>query len=72
MPKPLPIAVLEAKKEQEDPLKGMQQAKGYSDCNASMFNMSLQPTGIFMANTTSLLNCKVEPGPSWTFPITST
>jgi type I restriction enzyme R subunit len=32
MPKPLPIAVLEAKKEQEDPLKGMQQAKGYSDC----------------------------------------
>jgi type I restriction enzyme R subunit len=32
MPKPLPIAVIEAKKEDEDPLKGMQQAKGYSDC----------------------------------------
>lgn len=32
MPKPLPIAVLEAKKESEDPLKGMQQAKGYADC----------------------------------------
>lgn len=32
MPKPLPVAVLEAKKELEDPLKGMQQAKGYSDC----------------------------------------
>ena len=31
-PKPLPIAILEAKKEDEDPLKGMQQAKGYSDC----------------------------------------
>lgn len=31
-PKPLPIAILEAKKEWEDPLKGMQQAKGYSDC----------------------------------------
>lgn len=30
--KPLPIAILEAKKEGEDPLKGMQQAKGYSDC----------------------------------------
>lgn len=30
--KPLPIAILEAKKENEDPLKGMQQAKGYSDC----------------------------------------
>jgi type I restriction enzyme R subunit len=31
-PQPLPIAILEAKKEDEDPLKGMQQAKGYSDC----------------------------------------
>lgn len=30
MPKALPIAVLEAKKESEDPLKGMQQAKGYA------------------------------------------
>lgn len=32
MPAALPIAVLEAKKEGEDPLKGMQQAKGYADC----------------------------------------
>jgi type I restriction enzyme, R subunit len=32
MPKPLPVAILEAKKEAEDPLKGMQQAKGYADC----------------------------------------
>ncbi len=32
MPRPLPVGVLEAKKEDEDPLKGMQQAKGYSDC----------------------------------------
>lgn len=31
--KPLPVAILEAKKEDEDPLKGMQQAKGYSDCD---------------------------------------
>ncbi|GAM09121.1 type I restriction enzyme EcoAI R protein [Geobacter sp. OR-1] len=31
MPKALPVAVLEAKKETEDPLKGMQQAKGYID-----------------------------------------
>jgi type I restriction enzyme R subunit len=30
--KPLPVAILEAKKEDEDPLKGMQQAKGYSEC----------------------------------------
>ncbi|HMP72305.1 MAG TPA: DEAD/DEAH box helicase family protein [Kiritimatiellia bacterium] len=32
-PAPLPVAILEAKKEDEDPLKGMQQAKGYSDCD---------------------------------------
>jgi type I restriction enzyme, R subunit len=32
MPKPLPVGVIEAKKEDEDPLKGMQQAKGYSEC----------------------------------------
>lgn len=29
--KPMPVAVLEAKKEAEDPLKGMQQARGYAD-----------------------------------------
>lgn len=32
MPKPLPVAVLEAKRESEDPLNGMEQAKGYADC----------------------------------------
>jgi type I restriction enzyme R subunit len=32
MPKALPVAVLEAKRESEDPLNGMQQAKGYADC----------------------------------------
>jgi len=31
MPKAMPVAVLEAKKEAEDPLKGMQQARGYAD-----------------------------------------
>jgi type I restriction enzyme R subunit len=32
MPKPLPVAVLEAKRENADPLAGMQQAKNYADC----------------------------------------
>src|SRR3546814_21128254 len=32
MPKSMPIAVLEAKREGYDPLKGMQQAKAYADC----------------------------------------
>lgn len=32
MPRPLPVGVLEAKQESEDPLKGMEQAKNYADC----------------------------------------
>lgn len=33
MPKPLPVAVLEAKKQNDDPFKGMQQSQGYAaDC----------------------------------------
>jgi len=32
MPKPLPVALLEAKKETDDPPKRMQQAKSYADC----------------------------------------
>lgn len=32
MPRPLPVGVIEAKAETEDPLKGMQQAKDYADC----------------------------------------
>jgi type I restriction enzyme R subunit len=32
MPKALPVGVIEAKAESADPLKGMQQAKGYADC----------------------------------------
>jgi type I restriction enzyme R subunit len=31
MPKAMPVAVLEAKKEGDDPFKGMQQARGYAD-----------------------------------------
>lgn len=31
MPKAMPVAVLEAKKEGDDPLRGMQQARGYAD-----------------------------------------
>lgn len=32
MPKPLPAAVIEAKPETADPLKGLQQAKSYAGC----------------------------------------
>lgn len=33
MPKSMPTAVLEAKKESDAPLKDMQQAKAYADCD---------------------------------------
>ena len=57
MPKPLPVAVLEAKRESEDPLKGMAQAKGYADCsrfdvqyvfasNGHLYGEYDKPTGI--------------------------
>ncbi len=36
MPKPLPVGILEPKREGENPLKGMQQGKGYADSSASM------------------------------------
>ncbi len=32
-PKSLPVGVLEAKRESADPLKGMEQAKGYAECS---------------------------------------
>lgn len=32
MPRPLPVGVIEAKAESEDPLSGMQQAKRYAEC----------------------------------------
>ena len=58
MPKPLPVGVLEAKKEGEDPLKGMQQAKGYSDATALAFSMCLPATAIYTANTIKPAACK--------------
>ncbi len=45
MPKALPVAVLEAKKEGDDPLKGMQQAKGYADCGRFDVNYVFSTNG---------------------------
>lgn len=51
MPKPLPVGVLEAKKEKEDPLKGMQQAKGYADCQRFDVKYVSRPTDISTASS---------------------
>ena len=45
MPKALPVAVLEAKKEDDDPLKGMQQAKRYADCERFDVNYVFSTNG---------------------------
>ena len=45
MPKSMPIAVLEAKKEGDDPLKGMQQAKAYADCERYEVNYVFATNG---------------------------
>ncbi|MDO8458475.1 MAG: hypothetical protein Q7T07_16345, partial [Burkholderiaceae bacterium] len=46
MPKPLPVAVLEAKRESEDPLKGMQQPKStnFGSMTTPMCRCCLAPT----------------------------
>lgn len=58
MPKALPVAVLEAKKESEDPLKGMQQAKGYTDCERFDVKYVFTPMATAMASLTAPPVCK--------------
>ncbi|WP_350132421.1 hypothetical protein [Nitrosomonas sp.] len=55
MPKSLPVAVLEAKKESEDPLKGMSRPKDMPRtkkiASASTSNMFSRPMVTYMANS---------------------
>ena len=66
LPKPLPIAVIEAKAE-TDPLKGMQQAKEYADCKRFQVHMCLPPMDIGTGNSISQIRCQVAHSPSLTF-----
>jgi len=72
MPKPLPVAVLEAKKESEDPLKGMQQAKGYADCERFDVKYVFATNAIAMASSIASPACKEAPSLSPTFRRTPT
>ncbi|WP_211320008.1 hypothetical protein [Dyadobacter jejuensis] len=47
----MPVAIIVAEKEDEDPLKGMQQAKKYLECEPFEVKYVLPVTGIFMENT---------------------
>lgn len=68
MPKPLPVGVLEAKKEIEDPLKGMQQAKGYADCKRFDVKYVFATNGHLYGEFDSFTNFQSGPFPFTDFP----
>jgi type I restriction enzyme R subunit len=68
MPKALPVAVLEAKKETEDPLKGMQQAKGYADCHRFDVKYVFATNGHLCAEYNRFTQLQSGPFPLADFP----
>ena len=68
MPKPLPVGVLEAKKETEDPLKGMQQAKGYADCQRFEVKYVFATNGHLYGEFDFFTNLQGGPFPFANFP----
>jgi len=67
-PMPLPVAILEAKKEDEDPLKGMQQGKGYSDCNRFDAKYIFSTNGHLYAKFNKFTGEQTGPSPFSEFP----
>jgi type I restriction enzyme R subunit len=68
MPKPLPVSVLEAKKGSEDPLKGMQQAKGYADCHRFEVKYVFSTNGHLYGEYDLFTNLQGGPFPFVDFP----
>ena len=68
MPKPLPVGVLEAKRESEDPLKGMQQAKGYADCQRFEVKYVFSTNGHLYGEFDCFTNLQDGPLPFANFP----
>ena len=68
MPKPMPIAVLEAKKESDDPLKGMQQAKAYANCERFDVKYVFATNGHRYGEFDSFTSFQVGPFPFVDFP----
>jgi type I restriction enzyme R subunit len=66
--KPLPIAILEAKKEGEDTLKGMQQAKQYSDCELFDAKYVFSTNGTMYAVYNKFTGQQTGPFPFSDFP----
>lgn len=68
MPKPLPVGVIEAKAESEDPLKGMEQGKRYAECLRFAVQYVFATNGHRYGEFD--LGTKVPDGP-FTFPLLS-
>ena len=68
MPRPLPVGVLESKKETEDPLKGMQQAKGYADCQRFEVKYVFSTNGHLYGEFDLFTNMQGGPFPFADFP----
>jgi len=68
MPRPLPVGVLEAKKEGEDPLKGMQQAKSYADCQRFEVKYVFSTNGHLYGEFDFFTNLQGGPFPFTNFP----
>ncbi len=68
MPKPLPVAVLEAKKETEDALKGMEQAKGYAECKRFDVKYSFSSNGHLYGEYDFTSGMQTGPFPLEVFP----
>jgi type I restriction enzyme R subunit len=64
----LPVAILEAKKENEDPLKGMQQAKGYSQCERFDAKYIFSTNGHLYAKFNKFTGEQTGPFPFTDFP----
>jgi len=67
-PKPLPVAILEAKKEGDDVLKGMQQAKGYADCERFDAKYVFSTNGDLYAKFNKFTGEQTGPFPLADFP----
>jgi type I restriction enzyme, R subunit len=68
MPKPLPVSVLEAKREGEDPLKGMMQAKGYANCQRFEVKYVFSTNGHLYGEFDFFTNLQGGPFPFPAFP----
>jgi type I restriction enzyme R subunit len=68
MPKSLPVGVLEAKRESDDPLKGMQQAKGYADCKRFEVKYVFATNGHLYGEFDFFTNLQGGPFPFADFP----